>query len=161
VSRRLSREGAGTSVAVLPRTTFKSYAASSSQRSGRGAHLLSASVLRRDRSNLSSSRVRKFVAVAIAVLIAAVAACGGSGGNGDDEATELTGLIVDVQGRGNDVRSFTLQTPEGEYRLRIAPDVDYGFQLGHLRAHENSLLPVRCTLQRRAGGLYVLEIADA
>ena len=87
-----------------------------------------------------------------------LAGCGGGGG--DEAPNELTGLIVDVQGRGNDVRSFTLQTADDKVELRIAPDVNYGFQLGHLRIHENSLLPVRCTLQRRAGRLYAISIDD-
>jgi hypothetical protein len=96
------------------------------------------------------------------VIAAVLAACGGSGDETEGEnPSEVTGLIVDVQGRGNDIRSFTLQTSEGEYRLRLARDVDYGFPPGHLRAHENSLLPVRCTLERRANGLYAIAIADA
>jgi hypothetical protein len=100
--------------------------------------------------------------VVILLTAALFAGCGGNGdGSEGENPRELTGLIVDVQGRGNDIRSFTLQTSDGQYRLRIAPEVDYGFQLGHLRAHENSLFPVRCTLQRRAGGLYVIAIVDA
>lgn len=83
--------------------------------------------------------MRKFAAVAFAFVLAASAGCGGGGENGDDEANELTGLIVDVQGRGNDVRSFTLQTSDGEYRLRIAPEVDYGFQLRPARPREQPL----------------------
>jgi hypothetical protein len=66
-----------------------------------------------------------------------------------------------VQGRGNDVRSFTLESGGKEYRIRVAPDVDYGFQLSHLRTHQASLYPVRCTFERRAGRLYALEIVDA
>jgi hypothetical protein len=97
------------------------------------------------------------VLVALLSIVVLLAACGG----GDDEGDELIGLIVDVQGRGNDVRSFTLESGGEEYRIRIAPDVDYGFQLGHLRTHEASLYPVRCTLERRGGRLYALEIADA
>jgi hypothetical protein len=90
--------------------------------------------------------------------VAAVLA--GCGGGGDDQ-TELTGLIVDIRGRGNNVRSFTLRSGDETYDIRIAPDVDYGFQLGHLRAHESSLFPVRCKIERRAGRLYALEIVDA
>jgi hypothetical protein len=99
-----------------------------------------------------------YAVVALLSILVLVAACGGGGG---DERDELIGLIVDVQGRGNDVRSFTLESGGQEYRIRIAPDVDYGFQLGHLRTHEASLYPVRCTLERRAGRLYALEISDA
>jgi hypothetical protein len=83
----------------------------------------------------------------------------GCGGNGNEDA-ELVGLIVDVRGRGNDVSSFTLRSGDETYEIRIAPDVDYGFQLGHLRLHESDLLPVLCKLERRDGRLYALEIVD-
>jgi hypothetical protein len=100
---------------------------------------------------------RSYALVALASTVAVLPGCGGGG----DDSNEHTGLIIDVRGRGNDVRSFTLRTGDRAYELRIAPDVDYGFQLGHLRAHESSLLPVRCTYERRQGRLYALEIADA
>jgi hypothetical protein len=95
--------------------------------------------------------------VALLSIVAVLAACGG----GDDEPNEVTGLIVEVEGRGNDVRAFTLESGGKEYRIRVAPDVDYGFQLGHLRTHQASLYPVRCTFERRAGRLYAVEIVDA
>jgi hypothetical protein len=98
-----------------------------------------------------------YAVVALLSIVAVLAACGG----GDEERNELIGLIVDVQGRGNDVRSFTLESGGKEYRIRVAPEVDYGFQLGHLRTHQASLYPVRCTFERRAGRLYALEIVDA
>jgi hypothetical protein len=94
---------------------------------------------------------------ALLSVVAVLAACGG----GDDEPDEVTGLIVDIQGRGNEVRSFTLESGGKEYRIRVAPDVDYGFQLSHLRTHQASLYPIRCTFERRAGALYALEIVDA
>jgi hypothetical protein len=43
----------------------------------------------------------------------------------------------------------------------IAPDVDYGFALGHLHEHESTGDPVRCVLEEREGRLYALEILDA
>jgi hypothetical protein len=98
------------------------------------------------------------VAAALLSVAAVLAACGGGD---NDHQDELIGLIVDIQGRGNDIRSFTLESGGEEYRIRIAPEVDYGFQLGHLRTHEASLYPVRCTLERRDGELYALEISDA
>jgi hypothetical protein len=100
---------------------------------------------------------RWYALVAIAVIVAGSAGCGG-GGDSDDE---LTGLIIDVRGRGNDVRSFTLRSGERTYELRIVPGVDYGFQLGHLRAHQSTLFPVRCKFERRQGRLYAVEIVDA
>jgi hypothetical protein len=94
---------------------------------------------------------------ALLALLGSLVACGG-GGNDDDQ---LIGLIVDVRGRGNDVRSFTLRTSDRTHDIRIAPGVDYGFPLAHLRAHEATLFAVRCTIERRDGRLYALEIVDA
>jgi hypothetical protein len=106
---------------------------------------------------VTGSPRRSHVVIVLASIAAALAGCGGGG----DDSTELTGLIVEVRGRGNDVRSFALRSGDRTYDIRIAPDVDYGFQLAHLRTHESSLFPVRCTLERRRGRLYALEIADA
>jgi hypothetical protein len=98
-----------------------------------------------------------YVFVALAVVVAVLAGCGGGG----DDSNELTGLIIDVRGRGNDIRSFTLRSGDQTYDIRIAPEVDYGFRLGHLRTHQSSLFPVRCKFERRQGRLYALEIVDA
>jgi hypothetical protein len=98
-----------------------------------------------------------YVFVALAAVVAVLAGCGGSG----DDSNELTGLIIDVRGRGNDIRSFTLRSGDQTYDIRIAPEVDYGFRLGHLRTHQSSLFPVRCKFERRQGRLYALEIVDA
>jgi hypothetical protein len=103
------------------------------------------------------SRALLFALLAVFVSQAGLAACGG----GDDDEDELTGLIVDVKGRGNDVRSFTLRTGDATYELHIVPGADYGYPLAHLRVHESSLFPVRCTFERRDGLLYALEIVDA
>jgi hypothetical protein len=95
--------------------------------------------------------------VALAAIAAFLAGCGG----GEDDSSELTGLIVEIQGRGNDVSSFTLRSGDQTYDIRIAPEVDYGFQLGHLRTHQSALYPVRTKVERRGGRLYALEIVDA
>jgi hypothetical protein len=75
--------------------------------------------------------------------------------------SELTGLIVAIEGEGSDISSFTLDNFGEEYEIFIAPEVDYGFDLVHLREHERDRLPVRCRLDERDGRLYALEIADA
>jgi hypothetical protein len=94
---------------------------------------------------------------ALAAIAVFLAGCGGGG----DDSSELTGLIVDIQGRGDDISSFTLRSGDQNYDIRIAPEVDYGFQLGHLRTHQSALYPVRATVERREGRLYALEIVDA
>jgi hypothetical protein len=95
--------------------------------------------------------------IVLVSIVALLAACGGGG----DDPTELTGLIVDVRGRGNDVTSFTLRSGDRSYEIRLAPDVDYGFQPSHLRVHASALFPVRCKVERRRGAWYALEIVDA
>jgi hypothetical protein len=104
----------------------------------------------------SPCHFRRSFAVVVLAIALVLAACGGNGSEDD----ELIGLIVDVRGRGNNISSFMLQSGDETYEIRIAPDVDYGFQLGHLRAHASMLYPVRCKLERRQGRLYALEIAD-
>jgi hypothetical protein len=100
---------------------------------------------------------RSSALITLVSIVAVLAGCGGGGG----DSNELTGLIVDVRGRGNDVRSFTLRSGDRTYEIRIAPEINYGFQFGHLRAHESSFFPVRCKFERRDGRLYALEIVDA
>jgi hypothetical protein len=101
---------------------------------------------------------RWYAFVALVSVVALLAACGGGG---DNDSEELTGLIVDVQGRGNDVRSFTLRTGDRSYEIHLAADVDYGFTPAHLRVHASALFPVRCKVERRRGRLFALEIVDA
>lgn len=94
-----------------------------------------------------------------------LAGCGGAGDGAVSTRPvpaprDLTGLIVDIRGQGGDVNSFTLQSGGEEYEIRIASDVDYGFELSHLREHESSMWPVRCRLERRLGALYAVAIDD-
>jgi hypothetical protein len=105
--------------------------------------------------------VTKLRLLSAAILLASIVALlAGCGGGGSDNPTELTGLIVDIKGRGNDVSSFTLRTGDRSYEILLDPDIDYGFQPAHLRVHASALYPVRCKLERREGRLYALEIVD-
>ena len=95
------------------------------------------------------------------VLLVAVAALGAAcGGSEPPPPSELTGVIVAVEGEGSDVTAFTLEAGLEEYEIRIAPEVDYGFALAHLREHQREALPVRCDLEERGGELYALTIED-
>jgi hypothetical protein len=102
--------------------------------------------------------LRVFVA---AGFLGAITGCGQE--NSPPPPSALTGLIVEIEGAGSDVDSFTLEEAAGgeTYEIRIASDVDYGFDLSHLFQHLNERLPVRCALEERDGDLYALEIVDA
>ena len=118
-----------------------------------------------DRASLRTMRASRLRRACILVLGCTVlAGCGG--GNEavatqpDATPTELTGLIVDTKGPGRQVTSFTLESEGEKYDIRIAPEVDYGFDLNHLREHQEGEWPVRCRLERRNGALYALSIGD-
>jgi hypothetical protein len=90
---------------------------------------------------------------------AAVSACGG-GTEREGTPSELVGVIVGIEGDA-EVHAFTLEADDGRYRIFIADDVDYGFDLRHLHEHRATGDPVRCTLEKRGDRLYALAILDA
>lgn len=97
----------------------------------------------------------------LALLLVALVLVGAGCASGDEPLpSELTGLIVAVEGEGSDVSAFTLEVGLEEFEIRIADDVDYGFDLAHLREHEQQALPVRCNLEERDGELFALTIED-
>ena len=59
-----------------------------------------------------------------------------------------------------DVESFVVESGGVRYQLLIADDVDYGFDLGHLREHMEATDPVVVTTEERADGAYALSIED-
>ena len=94
----------------------------------------------------------------VAAILALLAGCGGDASPAPPD--EVTGVIVDVYGEGSDVRSFTLETDAETYEIRIADDVDYGFDLAHLRDHQATRAPVHCRLENRDGAAYARTIKD-
>ena len=96
-----------------------------------------------------------------ALLVAPLAGCGG-GASSEAEAapTELTGLITEVEPQRGKPEKFLLEADGKGYEVHLAPEVDYGFDLAHLREHMRQALPVRCVLEERESGLYALEIVD-
>ena len=107
----------------------------------------------------SGAKVAAAAGAALVVVGLLAAGCGGD--DAPSTPPVLTGLITDVEGEGSDVRAFTLDVGGRSYEIRIAPDVDYGFDLAHLREHQRDSLPVRVELEERDGVLYALRIDDA
>jgi hypothetical protein len=102
------------------------------------------------------------VATAACLAIATASGCGGdSNRSNTPPRSEYVGVVVDIEGEGSNVRAFTLESGSDTIRLLIAPGVDYGFDLGHLRDHMATRDPVRCPVRQRGGRLYALAIADA
>jgi len=99
----------------------------------------------------------RLISVALGVLALAVAP--GCSDGGADPPSEVTGTIVAVRGTEDVVTAVTVQGDE-RVELWIAEDVDDGFDLHHLREHQATGDPVRCTVEERDGRLYALSIAD-
>jgi hypothetical protein len=59
------------------------------------------------------------------------------------------------------IRTFTVEDDGTDFRIRIDPSRDYGFDLEHLMEHLTQRLPVRVTLEQRGEEIYAVEILDA
>ena len=99
------------------------------------------------------------LAAAVFSLVALGAGCGEE--QREPAPREVTGVIVAVEGTGSDVPSFTVEARGRSYEILTATDVEYGFDLAHLREHQQLAEPVRVRLEERDGRLYALRIDDA
>lgn len=93
------------------------------------------------------------------------AACGGDDTGPSDVVANapdnLTGPILDVKSESlQEVTGFTLKDGDTTYEIFIADDVDYGFDLGHLREHLRTGDPVTVSVDVRDDKLYALSIED-
>jgi hypothetical protein len=95
-------------------------------------------------------------------VLCLLVACGGEevAGVATDVPATVTGNVVSVEPAEGDVVSFVLEEDGTRYELRIADDVDYGFDLGHLREHMDLADPVRVSTEMRGDGAYALLIED-
>lgn len=107
-----------------------------------------------------SSLVTRSMALLAIVAGMALAGCG-SDEPAVPDASELVGTIVDVDDPGGEITAFTLQSEGESYEISIADDVDYGFDLRHLKEHQATRDPVRCALETRGDRAYALSIEDA
>jgi hypothetical protein len=101
----------------------------------------------------------RYLALVAGAAILIAAACSGS-----EETVappdQLTGSVVSVHPEEGPVESFELESGESTTIL-IDPQIDYGFDLAHLREHMETGDPVRVDLELRAGDVYATQIDDA
>jgi hypothetical protein len=101
---------------------------------------------------------------ALAAALALLAGCGGSSttGTGDEAAPrEVTGRITTIERTDGRVSALDITSGSEKYRVVVAPDIDYGFDLEHLQQHLSQHLAVRCPLERRGDELVATAIWDA
>lgn len=105
--------------------------------------------------------------VVVCCLALSAAACGGDGDDSTDSTVanapdNVTGALIDVEGESlGEITGFTLKDGDVTYEILIADDVDYGFDLEHLREHLRTGDPVSVSIDEREGDLYALSIDDA
>lgn len=109
----------------------------------------------------SRSRYLRLLGVALALALAG--ACGnGSGEESVPPPSQAEGLITEITPSEGEPEMFVLETQEhGSVEVFIAKDIDYGFDLAHLREHMEEELPVRVRLEERDVGAVALQIEDA
>ncbi|MGH2748272.1 MAG: hypothetical protein ACRDKB_10150 [Actinomycetota bacterium] len=103
--------------------------------------------------------MRRYIVVAVTLTLL-VPAC--DGGDDADAPAEVTGVVVEIDSRGlGDVRGFTVRDGDEVYEISIDPNIDYGFNLGHLNEHRATAEPVRVELEERGDQLVARSIEDA
>lgn len=90
-------------------------------------------------------------------------ACSSGTTSGRESAPqEVTGPVLGVNAESlGDVTSFEVKDEDDSYEIFIDPDVNYGFNLGHINEHLASGEPVRVGIDARDGKLFATAIADA
>jgi len=89
------------------------------------------------------------------LLVAALLATACSQGSGT-----VLGVVIDVNGDLEEVRSFTLLVEGDEMTFFPVSDGDYPYPLSHLRDHLRDGVPVRVAWERRDGELVALKLDD-
>lgn len=101
-------------------------------------------------------------AVALALSVASLLiGCGGDG-TGTKRPAFVEGEITELERTNGAISALRIRNSDGKtYVVRVAEDVDYGFDLEHLTEHERLHLPVYCDVEERDGRLYARTIDDA
>jgi hypothetical protein len=103
----------------------------------------------------------RFWTLALALLL--LGACGGDDvvSRAEDVPSVVTGLITSITPAEGDLESFVVEQDGTSYEILIAEDIDYGFDLQHLRQHLTEELPVVVTVEARDGAAIATSIEDA
>jgi hypothetical protein len=99
------------------------------------------------------------------VLLCLLVACGGSSSSGDEAPApdRVVGLITDIEPADEFElpTNFTVEEEDGDaYTIDVDPELDYGFDLLHVREHFASDDPVDVAVESRDGALVATSIED-
>ena len=102
---------------------------------------------------------------AATALFCLAVACGGSSAPGADEAApdRVVGTITDIEPEDEMTlpTNFTVEEEDGDaYSIDIDPELDYGFDLLHVRDHFTTEDPVDVDIEVRGGSLIATSIED-
>ena len=105
----------------------------------------------------------KRAGMALFLIVALISAgCGDNGDNGAVPPDEITGVILEIDSEGlGEVNSFRVKDGDDTYTVRIDPEREYGFNLGHLHEHLQNAEPVKVELENRGDSLFAVAIEDA
>ena len=95
-------------------------------------------------------------------IVVTMSGCSGDEKERSPVPAKVTGVLTDIESEGiGEVRGFTLKDGDDMYEILIDPEIEYGFDLGHLQEHLSGSLPVTVELEERDGSLYAQTIEDA
>lgn len=104
----------------------------------------------------------KRAGMALFLIVAVISAGCGDNGEGAGTPDEIAGVILEIDSEGlGEVNSFRLKDGDDTYTIRIDPEREYGFNLGHLHEHLQTAEPVRVELESRGDSLVAVTIEDA
>ena len=103
---------------------------------------------------------------AVVVLLVVGAACASeteplAPESANPTPAQATGVITTVEPSEGSPVQFTVEEEDGDvYDIQIDPEVDYGFDLNHLREHQETGDPVNVLIHVEDERLFAVSIAD-